>query len=187
MGLQKSVPAGVPAADGSGIKTVAGANVVDGRIAHLESEVIQGAHDPIAAPGWIFLDELDHEFLQFRIHRWSANRIGSGEGPLLGDEGTEPAKQSVGSDEGGELSKATPSDDLSFASKADSLSVREGLGFAAELLEENTIFLLEIFNDHLLVAVHPAGDRKKKESELSCHAAKDPSKVRAAQSSRCPG
>ena len=187
MGLEKPVPAGVLAADRSGIKTVAVANVVDGRITHLDSEVVLGAHDPVAAPGRIFLDELDNELLQFQIHRGSANRISFGEGPLLGDEGTEPAEQGLGRDDCCELSKATPADELGFASKADSLSVREALGFAAELFQENAIFLLEIFNDHVLVAVHPAGDRKKQELELCCHAAKNPSKVPPPQSSRCIG
>lgn len=60
--------------------------------------------------------------------------------------------------EGGELSMTTPSDDLSFSSKVDSLGVGAALGFAAELLEENAIFLLEMINDRLLMAVHPTGN-----------------------------
>jgi hypothetical protein len=43
MGLEELPPNGVLAADWSGSNTVAVADVVDGRIAHRESEVVQGA------------------------------------------------------------------------------------------------------------------------------------------------
>ena len=94
--------------------------------------------------------------------------------------------QDVWSDEGGELPKATPADDLGFASKADPLSVREAPGFAAELFEENTIFLLEVFDNRLLASVHPTGDGGEEELQLSCHGANIPSKVAVAQSSKVP-
>src|ERR1022692_4433881 len=64
MALQKLVPTGGLAAQRSGIQSAAVADVVDGRIAQLESEIVQGTHDALAAPGWIFLEQFDHEFLQ---------------------------------------------------------------------------------------------------------------------------
>jgi hypothetical protein len=66
------------------------------------------------------------------------------------------------------------------------LGIREAPGFASELFEENAIFLLEEFDDRLLVSVHPAGDGNKEELELSCHGVKNLSKVAAAQSSKGP-
>jgi hypothetical protein len=56
------------------------------------------------------------------------------------------------------LSKATPSHDLCFASKPDSLGVREAPGLAAELFDKNAVLLLEVFDDGLLMPIDPAGD-----------------------------
>src|ERR1017187_2320052 len=94
MALQKLVPTGGLAAQRSGIQSAAVADVVDGRIAQLESEIVQGTHDALAAPGWIFLEQFDHEFLQRRIDGWSTDGVGPGKGPLLGDQDTEPPESS---------------------------------------------------------------------------------------------
>ena len=56
------------------------------------------------------------------------------------------------------MSKATPSDDLGFASKPDSLGVSEASGSAAVLFEENPVLFLQVFDDDLLVPIDPAGD-----------------------------
>jgi hypothetical protein len=82
------------------------------------------------------------------------------------------------------LAKAPSSDELGFASKPDSLGIGKAPGFAAQLFEENTIFLLEEFDDRLLVSIHPAGDGNKEELELSCHGVKNLSNVAVAQSSK---
>jgi len=147
VGLQKSVPGAVLAADRSGIKTVAATNVVDGGIAHLKSEIVQGTDDAIAAPSWVFCDQFDDEFFKFRVHGRSTDWIGPGKGPLFGDEGTEPTEQGVWSDQSGDLAKAPSADEVGFASKPDSLGIGKAPGFAAQLFEENTIFLLEEFDD----------------------------------------
>src|ERR1022692_2461458 len=90
MGLQKLVPTGGLAAKWSGIQSIAMTDVVDGRIAHLESQIGQRTHDALAAPGWVFLEQCDNEFFQFRLHRRSTYRISPGKGPLFGDQNTEP-------------------------------------------------------------------------------------------------
>src|ERR1035437_5481640 len=97
MRLQESSPSGVLAADRCGIKSVAAANVVDGRITHRIAEIVQGPDDAVAAPGWIFFDQFEDEFFEFGTHGWPTDGIGSGKGPLPGDEDTEPTKQRVGS------------------------------------------------------------------------------------------
>ncbi len=84
------------------------------------------------------------------------------------------------------MAKAPSAEELGFASRPDSLGVGKSLGFAAQLFEENAIFLLEEFDDRLLLSVHPAGDGNKQELELSCHGVKNLSKVAAAQSSKGP-
>jgi hypothetical protein len=67
------------------------------------------------------------------------------------------------------LFEPMPTDGLGSASQTHSLGVSETFGFAAELFEENAILLLEVFNDRLLVPVHPTGDGKQNEMQLSCH------------------
>ena len=162
------------------------ADVVDGRIAQLKSEIVQGTDDAVAAPGRVLLDQFDDEFLNFRSHRRSTDGIGLGKGPLFGDEDTEPPEQSVWSDQSGDLPKALSADELGSASKPDSLRVGKASGFAAQLFEEHTILLLEKFDHRLLVLIHPAGDGNKEELELSCHGVENLSKVAAAQSSKEP-
>jgi hypothetical protein len=184
--LEKAPPGAVLAADRCGIKSVAVADVVDRRIAQRVSQIVQGTDDAVTAPGRVFFDQLDDELFKFRIHGWSTERICPGKGPLLGDEDTEPAEQGVGSHEGGELPKAVPADELGFASESSSLGVGEAPGFAAELCEENAIFFLEVFDDRLLVSVHPAGDGNEEELKLSCHGGRKHSKVPAAQSVKWP-
>ena len=44
-----------------------------------------------------------------------------------------------------------------------------------------------MFDDSLLLPVHPTGDGDEEELELNCHGAKNPSKVALAQSFRCIG
>ena len=56
-------------------------------------------------------------------------------------------------------------------------------GFATELFQQNVIFFLEVFDQSLLVSVHPAGDSDEEELELSRHKVENLSKVPVAQSS----
>src|ERR1017187_5909726 len=147
-----------------------------------ESEIVQGSHDALAAPGWIFLEQFDHEFFQRRIDGWSTEGIGPGKGPLFGDQDTEPT-EGIGSDERGQFPKAASADELGFARQPDALGVGEALGFATELFQENAIFFLEVFDHSLLVSAHPAGDRDEQELELRRHRVENLSKVLVAQSS----
>ena len=59
----------------------------------------------------------------------------------------------------------------------------EALGFATELLQQNAIFFLEVFDDSLLVSAHPAGDRDEEELKLRHYRMENLSKVPVAQSS----
>src|ERR1017187_8809369 len=158
-------------------------DVVDGRIAHLESQIGQRTHDALAAPGWVFLEQCDNEFFQFCIHGRSTYRISPGKGPLFGDQNTKPTEQGIWSDQSGQFSKAAPAAELGFASQPDSLGVGEALGFATELFQENSILFLKVFDDRLLVSAHPAGDSDQEELELSRHRMENLSKVTSAQSS----
>src|ERR1022692_4503307 len=182
MGLQKLVPTGGLAAKRSGIQSIALADVVDGRIAHLESQIGQRTHEALAAPGWVFLEQCDNGFFQFRIHGRSTDRISPGKGPLFGDQNTKPT-EGIRSDECGQFPKAAPAEELGFARQPDALNVGEALGFATELFQENAILFLKVFDDRLLVSAHPAGDRDQEELELRRHRVENLSEVPSAQSS----
>src|ERR1017187_5665055 len=182
MGLQKLVPTCGLAAKWSGIQSMALADVVDGRIAHLESQIGQRTHDALAAPGWVFLEQCDNEFFQFRIHGRSTDRISPGKGPLFGDQDTKPT-EGIWSDECGQFPKAAPAEELGFARQPDALNVGEALGFATELFQENAILFLEVIDDSLLVSAHPAGDSDQEELELRRHRVENLSEVPSAQSS----
>src|ERR1022692_285099 len=62
MALQKLVPTGGLAAQRSGIQSAAVADVVDGRIAQLESEIVQGTHDALAAQVGFYWSSLTTSF-----------------------------------------------------------------------------------------------------------------------------
>ena len=158
-------------------------DVVDGRIAHLESQIGQRTHDALAAPGWVFLEQCDNEFFQFRLHGRSTDRISPGKGPLFGDQDTEPTERESGVTSVADFPRRRPTNELGFPSQPDALGVGEALGFAAALFKENAILFLEVSDDRLLVSAHPAGDRDQEEMELNCHKVENPSKVPTAQSS----
>jgi hypothetical protein len=181
MDLQKLVPTGGLAAQRSGIQSIAMADLVDGRIAQLESEIGQRTHHALAAPGWVFLEQCDNEFFQFGFHGRSTHRMGPGKSPLFGDQDTGPTEQGIWSDQCGQFPKAAPADEPGFASQPDSLGVGEALGFVTELFKENAILFLEVFDDSLPVSAHPAGDSDQEELKLSRHRMENLSKVPTAQ------
>src|ERR1017187_2167102 len=158
-------------------------DVVDGRIAHLESQIGQRTHDALAAPGWVFLEQCDNEFFQFRLHGRSTDRISPGKGPLFGDQDTKPTEQGIWSDQSGQFPKAAPTDALGFARQPDALGVGEALGFTTELFQENAILFLKVFDDRLLVSAHPADDSDEEELELRRHKVDNLSKLPTPQSS----
>src|ERR1017187_5166805 len=182
MGLQKLVPTGGLAAERSRIQSIAMTDVVDGRIAHLESQIGQRTHDALAAPGWVFLEQCDNEFFQFCIPGRSTSRIGPGKGPLFGDQDTKPT-EGIWSDECGQFPKAAPADELGFARQPDALGVGEAPGFDTVLFQENAIFFLEVIDHSLLVSAHPTGNRDEEELKLRRHKVEILSKVTVAQSS----
>src|SRR5258708_30066522 len=106
MRLQKPAPDAVLAADRSGIKSVAAADVVDGGIAHLKSQIVQGPDDAVAAPSWVFCHQFDDEFFKFRIHRRSTDGSGLGKRSLFCHEGTGPTQQGFWVDSSGDFAKA---------------------------------------------------------------------------------
>jgi hypothetical protein len=92
---------------------------------------------------------------QGRENGWGATRI-----VFLGDEPAAPRQYDVGSDEAGELVEGGAVDPFVFEGQAAPLIIVE-LGAFAQLFFEYSNFLLQVFNDVLLVAVHPTGDREE--------------------------
>jgi hypothetical protein len=100
---------------------------------------------------------------------------------IFGDQSTEPTEQGAGRDKGGQLPKAVPTDELGFARQPNPLGVSKGPGFATELFEKNTIFLMEVFDNGLLVPVRQAGDGDEQALEVRGHRVENPSEIFATQ------
>jgi len=67
------------------------------------------------------------------------------------------------SDDGAEGLETTSADNLCFACRADTLDVREVFRLTSKLLEQDSIFLQQIFDDGLLLPIHPACNHEKEE------------------------
>jgi hypothetical protein len=67
MRLQKSSPGCAFTPDGRRIKFITAADVVDGRIAHGVTDIVQGSDDAVAAPSRVFFDQLDDKLFELRI------------------------------------------------------------------------------------------------------------------------
>ena len=117
MRMQKAPPSRMAAPFRCGRNSIAVADVVDRRTTQHVTQIGQGTDDAVAGPRRILFDQLEDEFFKFRVHGRPTDRICPGIGPLFDDEVTEPTEQSVGSNDGGELSKAVPSDRLRSAGK----------------------------------------------------------------------
>jgi hypothetical protein len=68
--------------------------------------------------------------------------------------------------------------------QANALGVGKAPGFTSELIQEDSIFLLQILDDRLLVAVNPAGDHKKQHLDLCIHPRQKTVPLRTTQAPR---
>ena len=74
-----------------------------------------------------------------------------------GNELPVPTKDGVGSDERSDFGEGPSSNSLAPHGKSSALSVGQSEPSATELLLENSVLLLEIFDDRILLTGDPAG------------------------------
>ena len=114
---------------------------------------------PVTGLGW---EEAVHVFFRTKRGRpWSAHfaRI-----MLLGNQPAMPRQQRVWSHDAGEAPQTFSTDEFVFECESVALIVLEPRTFP-QLLLERADFLLEEFDDRLLVAVHPAGDEGQEKGQ----------------------
>ncbi len=84
-------------------------------------------------------------------------------GPLLGNELPVPAEDGVGRDERGDFGKGTAADSFASHGQSASLVIGQPESPATELLLENSVLLSEVFDDCVLLAADPTGERCHKD------------------------
>ena len=78
-------------------------------------------------------------------------------GPLLCNQLPVPAKDGVWRDDRCDFGKGASSDGLAPHGKPSALMIGQSEPSAAELLLENTVFLLEVLDDRILLTADPTG------------------------------
>ena len=121
-------------------------------------QVVQRALDAGVTPRRVLPGQFQDQFLDGRLCGWSASLAALAGTVFLGDESPVPGQQGVGGDEAGKMVEGGTSDLFAFEGEAATLIIIEPR-FLAELFFEDTNLFLEIDDDILLVAVHPADDR----------------------------
>ncbi len=84
-------------------------------------------------------------------------------GPLLGNELPVPTEDGVGSDERGDFGKGTAADCFASHGQSASLIIGQPESSATELLLENSVLLSEVFDDCILLAADPTGERSNED------------------------
>jgi hypothetical protein len=89
---------------------------------------------------------------------------------FLRDQIAIPAKQRVGRDDGRDASESARTKALRFSRQSTSLRVRKPKALSTDLLPENAVLLLQVFDDLLLVPTQPTGKQNKSELQRQrCH------------------
>ena len=127
-------------------------------------QVVQRALDAGVTPRRVLPGQFQDQFLDGRLCGWSAGFEALAGIVCLGDESPVPGQQGVGGDEAVKMVEVGKSDPFAFEGEGATLIIIEP-GFPAELFFEDTDLFLEIDDDLLLVAVHPAGDRDDEQEE----------------------
>ena len=113
----------------------------------------------------VFLRHPHHEFDDLLPRRRPARSAFPGAVVLLGHELPVPAEDRVRGNDVGELPEELASEDLALDREAASLIVVEPESSVFELLTQDAVLLLQVVDDLVLVAVHPAGNGEEEEVE----------------------
>ena len=128
------------------------------------TEIVEYALDSVVTPGGVLPR---HEEYQIGDLLREARSNGSlpGIGPLLRDELPVPGEQRIGCHQRLQFIESPAPQQLGLLGQSHPLFVCEQKSLASELLLEDTVLLDEIIDDHLLLAVEPAGQGDYKEME----------------------
>ncbi len=83
---------------------------------------------------------------------------------FVGDQMPVPGQQRIGGNNSGKEGEAFSPDRFALGRETTALIVGEA-GAPAQLLLKNSDFLLEVFDDELLTAIHPASEARGQEGQ----------------------
>ena len=130
----------------------------------MDTDLLQRPDDAEVAPGLIFSRHLQSKLL--RVRAWIGLGFATfGTIVLAGDETAIPAQDGIRRGEGADMLKGFAAEGLALQSEAKWLLIGEAYALGSEVLLEYAVFLQEIVDGGLLVAVHPVGEGKQEEVE----------------------
>jgi hypothetical protein len=160
MHLQKLPPAHARlAALRGGLQVMATEDITHRNLVDGMPQICQGALNAAIAPARILLGHLDREAFDLLGHGWPTT-LGAARAPvkLLGDQSLVPAQEGVRRGDRRDLFEALTTERIGERREAAALGVGEPQPSATKLGFEDTVFLLEIGNNLLLVTLEPPGD-----------------------------
>ena len=132
-------------------------------------EVRERVADPCVAPLRILDRHPDHERGDFAARHRPASTAAGAAVVFLGDQSSVPAKDRVRGDDARDLPEDLPAEFVAAHSESPTLSVGQAKRPRAQVFPEDPILLPEIFDQIVLVAVHPASEREDKELQRRRH------------------
>jgi len=124
------------------------------------AQVLQRALDAGVTPRAIFGGHSQDQIAEFDRRGWPPRRTPAAGIVLLGDQPLMPIQERARGDDGGDLVEAIQADLPRLGGEPAALIIVESGSFAQLLLQHSDL-LLEVFDDVLLLAVHPTGQAHK--------------------------
>jgi hypothetical protein len=119
------------------------------------ADVVECSLDSRVAPAWILASHSDDQVCD-DFHDPGPTRRSSLVGPLLGNQLPMPTKDGVWRDDRRDFGEGSSSDGLAPHGQSASLTVGQSESSATELLLQNSVLLVEVLDDRILLAADPA-------------------------------
>ena len=133
-------------------------NISDGFTRQHVTHISESTLDPEISPASVFVGETKNKRSNLRRRPWAARCTARAAVVLLGNQLPMPSQQGCRRDDGRDLFQDFPAELLRPCCQTATLVVSESHPSVPNLFSKDAIFLSEIFNDMLLVLVHPARD-----------------------------
>jgi hypothetical protein len=161
----------------SGLDTMPLQNISDRVTRQPVTDISESTLDPQISPASVFVGETKNKRSNLRRHPWAARCTARAAVILLGNQLPMPSQQGCRRDDGRDLFQDFPAELLRPCGQTATLVVSESHPSVPNLFSKDAIFLGEIFNDMLLVLVHPAsgGNDQKKRMDSNRSAFSQPS------------
>src|SRR5262245_6629830 len=165
MSGQERFPGRLRAALGCGFDAVVLEDRLDRVAGHFVAETLQRAADSRVAPRRVLVRHADHEGGDIRLGAGATGDSLLRAGVFPGDEPAVPTEDRVRGDDARDAPETTPTEGLSIHSEAAPLVGSEPEPTGTALGTLHAVFLAQVVDDRLLLAVDPAREQKEEEGE----------------------